>query len=635
VIWGGATQLTATVTAASGGVAPTGTVIFESGGATLGTAELSGSIATLTLSSGQFPVGNRVISALYSGSASLSGSAGATTLSVVGSGGSAVVASATPNPVYQTPPDPSGFTWIFSLQLTETAGVSTRLTGVTVNGTVQPIANYFPSPNIQANGSITAVVGLSNLNAPVTNVYGFTGVDANGGKWSQQIAVSFAGPLLQGTMTLSAAAGPVMQNLAAAPSCQWSQQLNLAEQDGFNVQLFNFTAGPNDWSDQIQQLFGTTRLAPFGSLQATLCSAGATPPPSTEYEIDGVDDDGNLVTARLTSTFAGPAASAGAIATTLPQVTMAVANAPLSATATLGVSVAGSSPAWSISVLPANRTTTWLKVSPLAGAAAGQVTLQASGAGLANGVYRATLVLQAPGATPQYVNVPVVFVVGISTSASIDNLANGASFVSAFAPGSLMTVFGSELAFSTAQAPRLPLPLSMAGVSATVNGVAAPLYYVSPSQLNIQIPYETGAGTAVLGVNNLGQVSYYTFQVAASAPGIFADQNGALLPSASGKRGQALLLFVTGDGDVFPPLADGATPPANTPVTNLPKPRLPVTVTIGGQTAQTVFTGIPNGLAGATQINFIIPQNAELGIQPLVVTVGGVSSPAVNLTVTQ
>ena len=634
VMWGGATQLTATVTGASGGSGPAGTVIFESGGATLGTAELSGSIATLTLNSGQFPIGNRIISALYSGSASLSGSAGSVTLSVVGSGGSAVVASATPNPVYETPPDPSGFTWIFSLQLTETAGVSTRLTGVTVNGTTQPIANYFPSANIQANGSITAAVGLRNLNAPVTNVYGFTGVDANGSRWSQQISVSFAGPLLHGAMTLSAAASPVMQNPAAAPSCQWSQQLNLAEQDGFAVQLFNFTAGPNDFSDQIEQLFGTTRLAPFGSLQATICSAGASPPPSTEYEVDGVDDNGGLVRARLTSTFAGPAASAGVITTSLPQVTMAVANASLSTAANLGVSVTGSSPGWSVSVFPSNRTTSWLKVSPLAGAAAGQVTLQASGAGLANGVYRATLVLQAPGAMPQYVNVPLVFVVGISTSTSIESVANGASFVNAFAPGSLMTVFGAELAFSTAKAPRLPLPVSMAGVSATVNGVAAPLYYVSPSQLNIQIPYETGAGPAVLGVNNLGQVSYYTFQVAASAPGIFTDQNGALLPAASGKRGQTLLLFVTGDGDVFPPLADGATPPANTPVTNLPKPRLPVAVTIGGQPAQTVFTGIPNGLAGATQINFIVPQNTSLGVQPLVVSVGGVASPPVNLTVT-
>ena len=288
---------------------------------------------------GQFPIGNRIISAIYFGSASLSGSAGSVTLSVVGSGGSAVVASATPNPVYETPPDPSGFTWIFSLQLTETAGVSTRLTGVTVNRTTQPIANYFPSANIQANGSITAAVGLRNLNAPVTNVYGFTGVDANGSRWSQQISVSFAGPLLHGAMTLSAAASPVMQNPAAAPSCQWSQQLNLAEQDGFAVQLFNFTAGPNDFSDQIEQLFGTTRLAPFGSLQATICSAGASPPPSTEYEVDGVDDNGGLVRARLTSTFAGPAASAGVITTSLPQVTMAVANASLSTTANLGVSV--------------------------------------------------------------------------------------------------------------------------------------------------------------------------------------------------------------------------------------------------------------------------------------------------------
>ncbi len=77
---------------------------------------------------------------------------------------------------------------------------------------------------------------------------------------------------------------------------------------------------------------------------------------------------------------------------------------------------------------------------------------------------------------------------------SIAAMVNGASLASGFAPGEIMTVFGSQLAVSASIASSVPLPVSMAGVAATVNGVAAPLYYVSPSQMNLQIPYETAAG---------------------------------------------------------------------------------------------------------------------------------------------
>ena len=92
-------------------------------------------------------------------------------------------------------------------------------------------------------------------------------------------------------------------------------------------------------------------------------------------------------------------------------------------------------------------------------------------------------------------------------------------------------------------------------------------------------------------------------------------------------------LFITGDGDVTPTLATGATPSSGTPANRLPHPRLPVTVTVGGSPAPVVFTGVPAGLAGVTQVNFTIPKDAQSGLKQVVVTVGGVSSPPVFLTV--
>ena len=86
---------------------------------------------------------------------------------------------------------------------------------------------------------------------------------------------------------------------------------------------------------------------------------------------------------------------------------------------------------------------------------------------------------------------------------------NSASFASeAYAPGMVITVYGSHLAPSAiGHASSVPFPVTMDGVAATVNGEAAPLYYVSPGQFNIQIPYETAIGTATLEIDNNGQVS--------------------------------------------------------------------------------------------------------------------------------
>ena len=216
-------------------------------------------------------------------------------------------------------------------------------------------------------------------------------------------------------------------------------------------------------------------------------------------------------------------------------------------------------------------------------------------------------------------------------------LGNGASFRPVFAPGMILSVFGINLANpenASGQADSLPLPLTLAGSSAKINGVPAPYYYASYGQLNIQIPYETAPGLAVLTITGVyGQTFNYSFNVQPSAPGIFAGPGNTAVPYASGSRGGTYTLFITGEGQVTPALATGATPDPSTPYTNLPHPVLPVSMTIGGENTPIAFIGIPSGLAGVTQVNFTVPTDAPLGTQPVVVTVGNASSPPVNFTV--
>ena len=236
------------------------------------------------------------------------------------------------------------------------------------------------------------------------------------------------------------------------------------------------------------------------------------------------------------------------------------------------------------------------------------------------------------------VSVPIVGAQEQFTYIPEGGLANGASFQPVFAPGMILSVFGTNLvspATATGEAGSLPLPLTLAGSSAKVNGVAAPYYYAASGQLNIQIPYQTAPGLAVLTVTGFfGQTFNYSFNVLPAAPGIFVGPGNTAVPFSSGSRGGTYTLFITGEGQVTPALATGATPDPSTPYTNLPHPVLPVSMTIGAENVQIAFIGIPSGLAGVTQINFTVPTDAPLGVQPVVVKVGSASSPPVNFTVT-
>jgi hypothetical protein len=109
---------------------------------------------------------------------------------------SAETVSVTPNPVYQTAPDASGATFSFTVQLQETAGVSTILTGFTFDGIsfAGSIAKFFGSTTLAAHGTLTGTLKAGNIPVPATVPIVFTGRDASGAAWSQQIAVQFLPP---------------------------------------------------------------------------------------------------------------------------------------------------------------------------------------------------------------------------------------------------------------------------------------------------------------------------------------------------------------------------------------------------------------------------------------------------------
>ncbi len=222
---------------------------------------------------------------------------------------------------------------------------------------------------------------------------------------------------------------------------------------------------------------------------------------------------------------------------------------------------------------------------------------------------------------------------GLEVPLAVGGVSNTASGQQVYAPGMVMSIYGTQLGSFAQAAGTVPLPQFLAGFQALINGVVAPIYYVSPNQVNVQIPYEVTAGKATLTVGNPYQNATYPLQIAAAAPGIFTLADGSVNPSSSGARGQTVTLFITGDGRLSPTGTTGATP---NPRQTTPKPTQAVTVTVGGVVVPALdFLGVPSWSVGVTQINFKIPASVAVGVQPVVVTVGSVSSLPAKITVTQ
>jgi uncharacterized protein (TIGR03437 family) len=225
---------------------------------------------------------------------------------------------------------------------------------------------------------------------------------------------------------------------------------------------------------------------------------------------------------------------------------------------------------------------------------------------------------------------------------SAGGVGNSASGGVSLAPGSLASLYGSYFAVSAAKA-SAPLPTTLGGVSVTVNGVSAPLSYVSSTQVNFQVPWSTQTGPATVAVSQAGGVgNSITVPVVAAAPGLFVTTAGAAVaqnyPSYSLNTasnpiatGGIIVAYLTGIGPVLPSgvIADGAATPAS-PYFNS---ALGCTATIGGLTAQVGFAGMTSGYAGLAQANITVPDGVKSGSNPLVVTCGGKASNSATISV--
>jgi len=250
--------------------------------------------------------------------------------------------------------------------------------------------------------------------------------------------------------------------------------------------------------------------------------------------------------------------------------------------------------------------------------------------------------------TPSYPGgAPDAFVAQIAAGGGVPDITpggivNNASFAAGpVAPGSIVSIFGTGLAPFTQVFSGFPLTKSLSGTTVTVNGISAPMFYAGSSQINIQVPFEIGAGPAALTVTGTcGSSGQTSFEVAQAAPYILETAAGQAIllnqdntvngPNNPAKVGSVAQIYLIGIGPVSNPPADGAA----ASLTQLSPSTLAHSGTIGGWSTGVQFLGLAPGWVGLDQANLVVP-GLSTGAYPVVVTVGGVASNGPTMYVTQ
>jgi len=222
---------------------------------------------------------------------------------------------------------------------------------------------------------------------------------------------------------------------------------------------------------------------------------------------------------------------------------------------------------------------------------------------------------------------------------------NGASFVTGpasppISPGEIVALFGSNLGPASGASNTQTFGTSLAGVQVLFGTTPAPLIYVSAQQINAVVPYAVSGASVAVTVQSAGITSpALTVPVQAATPGIFSYDHSGSGPGAIQNQdytlnsaahpaavGTVVALYCTGGGVTTPASTDGAittlTPPFPTLATH------PVTVTIGGVSAQVIYAGpAPGAIAGLIQFDAVVPTGVKSGPSvPVILSIGGVPS---------
>lgn len=207
------------------------------------------------------------------------------------------------------------------------------------------------------------------------------------------------------------------------------------------------------------------------------------------------------------------------------------------------------------------------------------------------------------------------------TASSIVNSGNYTA--GPLAPNTLVTIFGTDLSFYEATGVRDvqgALPMELGNVRVVVGNLAAPLYYVSPSQINFIVPAGLRAGNVKLYVARQGLAGpVLDMTMVDSAPATFklgsdsiiaVHASGELISADSpAKRGEVIVVYATGLGNTNPALPQFGPPTYPALMSRFSDLRV---VLNGAPITQSrvLYGGVTPGWLGLYQVNVAVPDDA-------------------------
>jgi len=210
-------------------------------------------------------------------------------------------------------------------------------------------------------------------------------------------------------------------------------------------------------------------------------------------------------------------------------------------------------------------------------------------------------------------------------------------------PGNIVQIYGSGLSGQTSSPVVLPLPTEVNGTSVLIGGVTAPLFYVSPGQIDAQIPFELTAGKQyqVIVSANGALTTPQPIQLTPAVPAILQFTSGAVVAqhgdgtlitdAAPAVPGENIVIYLTGLGATDIPVASGAASPLDPLARVVDTP----VMTMNGNTIPVQFAGLTPGLVGLYQINFQVPETTPNGNYELLISQSGTVSNKTFIAVTK
>ena len=213
------------------------------------------------------------------------------------------------------------------------------------------------------------------------------------------------------------------------------------------------------------------------------------------------------------------------------------------------------------------------------------------------------------------------------------NAASFAPFTAGISDGELIVLYGNNLASAQVTTPLRPLPTTLGGVTVSINGYPAPIYYVLPGQVAVVVPYEITYSIAQIQLTNNGvksnTVTTFVYQ---TTPGVFTGSSGLgygylqhadyslITPSHPAAPGETIIAYVTGLGASIRPFRMAGLARSGQPSFTFN----PITGGTGGSVSTALFSGLVPTVSALYQVNLTVLSTAANGDQT--VDIGGPDS---------